>query len=225
MTTTPVSGASAAAQAAQAAKTADAKDKGAATNAVSGDFDTFLKLLTTQLRNQDPEDPVDSTQYVTQLATFSSVEQQVQMNQKLDGLVEAMSGGASSGLSRWIGVDVQSDGFAMFDGKTPVDVALEPPRGAKQAVMTVTGADGRAVERVKIDPEATSVSWEGKGAEAGAYGFSVAYTAGGKELGDVRGRVWSPVREARLENGAQILVLEGGHRAPAKDVTAVRGTG
>ena len=44
---------------------------------LSSDFETFLKMLTTQMQNQDPLNPVDSTDYATQLATFSSVEQQV----------------------------------------------------------------------------------------------------------------------------------------------------
>lgn len=51
------------------------------------DYNAFLQLLVTQLKNQDPTAPVDSTQYMAQLATFSQVEQQMQSNTKLDSLL------------------------------------------------------------------------------------------------------------------------------------------
>lgn len=51
------------------------------------DYDAFLLLLVTQLKNQDPTEPVDSTQYMSQLATFSQVEQAMQSNSKLDSLL------------------------------------------------------------------------------------------------------------------------------------------
>ncbi|MFV2001871.1 MAG: flagellar hook capping FlgD N-terminal domain-containing protein, partial [Paracoccaceae bacterium] len=53
---------------------------------VNSDFETFLKLLTTQLKNQDPLKPVDSSDFAVQLATFSSVEQQVKTNDLLTSL-------------------------------------------------------------------------------------------------------------------------------------------
>ena len=55
------------------------------------DFETFLTLLTTQMRNQDPLNPMESTQFVEQLATFTSVEQQIETNTKLDNLTAALT--------------------------------------------------------------------------------------------------------------------------------------
>ncbi len=55
------------------------------------DFQTFLKLLTAQMRNQDPLEPLDATQFVAQLASFSSVEQQIETNAKLDIMNEKLS--------------------------------------------------------------------------------------------------------------------------------------
>ncbi|MBC2887557.1 flagellar hook assembly protein FlgD [Ochrobactrum sp. CM-21-5] len=66
----------------------------------SVDYNSFLKLLVTQMQNQDPTQPMDATQYVSQLATFSNVEQAVQMNSKLETLI------ANSSLTQaegWIG--------------------------------------------------------------------------------------------------------------------------
>lgn len=53
------------------------------------DYDSFLKLLVAQMKNQDPTNPMDSTQYVAQLASFSQVEQSVNMNAKLDSLLQS----------------------------------------------------------------------------------------------------------------------------------------
>lgn len=53
------------------------------------DYDTFLKLLVAQMKNQDPTSPMESTDYVAQLATFSQVEQSVQIKNKLDEMIQA----------------------------------------------------------------------------------------------------------------------------------------
>lgn len=52
------------------------------------DYESFLKLLVAELKNQDPTEPMDSTEYVAQLATFSNVEQGIQTNNKLDDLIQ-----------------------------------------------------------------------------------------------------------------------------------------
>src|SRR5690606_21353716 len=57
----------------------------------SVDYNSFLRLLVAEMKNQDPTNPMDSTQYVAQLASFSQVEQSVQINNKLDQLLQANS--------------------------------------------------------------------------------------------------------------------------------------
>jgi flagellar basal-body rod modification protein FlgD len=52
------------------------------------DYESFLKLLVAELKNQDPTEPMDSTQYIAQLASFSNVEQGIQTNTKLDDLIQ-----------------------------------------------------------------------------------------------------------------------------------------
>ncbi len=66
-----------------ASQKADAKSK------TSVDYNSFLRLLVAQMKNQDPTQPMDSTQYVAQLATFSQVEQTVQSNAKLDQILQS----------------------------------------------------------------------------------------------------------------------------------------
>jgi flagellar basal-body rod modification protein FlgD len=59
------------------------------TSKTAVDYQSFLKLLIAEMKNQDPTKPMDSTQYVAQLATFSQVEQSVQTNSKLDQILQS----------------------------------------------------------------------------------------------------------------------------------------
>jgi len=73
----------------QNSATAASSVANAASTAASSQYTDFLTLLTTELQNQDPTKPMDPTQTVTQLATFSSVQQSVQSNQYLSALLDA----------------------------------------------------------------------------------------------------------------------------------------
>ncbi|MDP3895218.1 MAG: flagellar hook assembly protein FlgD [Mesorhizobium sp.] len=66
-----------------------ANTNAAAQSKTSVDYQSFLKLLVAEMKNQDPTNPMESTDYVAQLATFSQVEQSVQTNTKLDQLLQA----------------------------------------------------------------------------------------------------------------------------------------
>lgn len=71
--------------------TAATSNPTAASSGTAVDYQSFLKLLVAEMKNQDPTSPMESTDYVAQLATFSQVEQSVQMNAKLDQLLAASS--------------------------------------------------------------------------------------------------------------------------------------
>ncbi len=68
------------------------------TSASNLDYDSFLKLLTAQMKFQDPTKPMDSTQFVAQLASFSNVEQSIKMNSKLDALITSAALTQADGL-------------------------------------------------------------------------------------------------------------------------------
>ncbi|MFB9981718.1 flagellar hook assembly protein FlgD [Mesorhizobium kowhaii] len=85
------------------------------TSKTAVDYQSFLKLLIAEMKNQDPTKPMDSTQYVAQLATFSQVEQSVQTNTKLD---QIMSSSALSQADALIGRSITS-----ADGNTTGTVA------------------------------------------------------------------------------------------------------
>ncbi|WP_031554770.1 flagellar hook assembly protein FlgD, partial [Parvularcula oceani] len=74
----------------QAEEQAAAASKATMPTPTGADFEAFLKLLTAQVEHQDPLAPLDSTQFVEQLATFSSVEQQVQSNAHLEAIAKML---------------------------------------------------------------------------------------------------------------------------------------
>lgn len=69
------------------------------------DYDSFLKLLIAQMKNQDPTDPMDASEQIAQLATFSQVEQSIQMNSNLETLI---TGNALTNASSYIGKPITS---------------------------------------------------------------------------------------------------------------------
>lgn len=69
--------------------TAGTQNTASAQSATTVDYQSFLKLLVAEMKNQDPTNPMESTDYVAQLASFSQVEQSVQINTKLDQILQA----------------------------------------------------------------------------------------------------------------------------------------
>jgi flagellar basal-body rod modification protein FlgD len=101
------------------------------------DYDTFLQLLVTQMKNQDPLSPMDSTEYVAQLATFSQVEQSIQINEKLD---ELLQGSALSQADALIGREITS-----ADGKT-TGIVKEVKLNSNGITAVLEGGEEVAVE-------------------------------------------------------------------------------
>jgi flagellar basal-body rod modification protein FlgD len=190
------------------------------------DFQTFLTLLTAQMRNQDPLKPMESTEFVAQLASFSSVEQQVRSNDRLDKILSALGGGSAAGIAQWIGREVRAPVAATFDG-VPIEVEVTPRSGADQAMLVVRNALDQEVSRRQIDLGADVATWDGLNAMGqtvanGKYSFTVESYGDGEIIGSDPGRVYDKVSEVRLEDGEPVLILEGGERAAIGDISGVR---
>src|SRR5437588_11340467 len=77
---------------------------------IAQNFDTFLQLLTTQLKNQNPLDPLDTNQFTQQLVQFASVEQQINMNTQLTTLVSLQKASQPTQPMGFLGADATADG-------------------------------------------------------------------------------------------------------------------
>lgn len=196
------------------------------TGAIASDFETFLTLLTAQMRNQDPLKPMESTEYVAQLASFSSVEQQVRTNDSLGRIFDLLSGGAADGLAEWIGKEVRAPGKADYAG-TPVEVEVTPVQGAERSMLVVTNDFGQVVASQLVEPGDGMVTWNGttdlgSPASHGRYGFRLEGYAGDTKIGTSEGRIFAPVTEVRFRDGSPVLVTEQGWEVPLAEVTALR---
>ena len=195
-------------------------------NMISSDFETFLKMLTVQMENQDPLNPIESTDYAVQLATFSGVEQQVQTNDLLKAVQNQLGVMGMSDLVGWVGMEARAISPAHFDLQ-PIEVTPAVPSGATEAFMVVRNAAGQQIDRVQIPLTNEPIEWAGLGPTGqlvpeGNYTFHMqSYNATGL-LSEEQMAVYSEVVEARVEDGQTILVLDGGDEVSASDVDALR---
>ena len=193
---------------------------------ITSDFNTFLRMLTVQMQNQDPMNPIDSTDYAVQLATFSGVEQQVRTNQLLVEMQTRFQQMGMAEMASWIGKEARSNAPVRFDG-TPVTLSPNPARGATGAVLVVRDAQGQLVAREQIPVSAEPYLWLGADATGtplppGTYSLSLESLQGENVIFTGAMEHYSRVIEARGTPEGTKLVLEGGIEVPATAVTALR---
>lgn len=194
---------------------------------LNSDFETFLKMLTVQMQNQDPLNPMDSSEYSMQLATFSGLEQQVLTNDLLSSLIYMNSQSGMAELAGWIGLEGRSSGPAAFDGSTGIEVIVAPVDYADAAQLVVYDQAGTEVDRMDIGASDGRVIWDGSGAngatlDAGLYQFQVESYVNGNLTETSHGETWGRITEARNDSGAVILVLDGGGEVYSDAVSGVR---
>jgi flagellar basal-body rod modification protein FlgD len=197
-----------------------------AASALTSDFETFLLMLTTQMENQDPLNPIESQDFAVQLATFSGVEQQVKTND----LLEALSAGFGlSGLQQtagWIGMEARVGGAAKFDG-TPITLAPDPAPGADGATLIVGDVQGTVVAREVVPIGQSTIDWAGVSSDgvplpAGLYSFELESVSQGQVVATDAVEYYALVDEARQAGTDIEIVLRGGQSVLANDVTALR---
>lgn len=112
---------------------------------LSDNFDTFLTILTAQIQNQDPLEPMDSNQFTQQLVQFSGVEQQIRANSQLETLIKATNSNAGASLSGYLGQEAEINTRAAQFSGDPVNWRYSLPADAARVKITVTGQDGKVV--------------------------------------------------------------------------------
>ena len=193
---------------------------------LSSDFETFLKMLTTQMEYQDPLNPMDSTDFATQLATFSSVEQQVMTNDLLTDLNTQIGALSMAQLTGWIGMEARADMPIAFEGE-PVTLTLQTSDLADSAQLVIHDANGTLVQRLDIPPRGGEFAWAGLDSDGtplpnGQYSATVESYSQGDVIETHPAQVHATITEAR-QNGAQTeLVMAGGQTVLATDVAALR---
>lgn len=188
---------------------------------IAGDFNTFLTLLTAQLRNQDPLDPLDTDKFVSQLVEFSSVEQSIQANQNLETLIALQSGAETSRALAFLGETITFTGDRAVVQEGAAEWRYAIPAGASAVVLTVTDSSGRIVSEVAgslVAGEHAFVFTDG--AEGETYRLSVAAVdSNGANLAATT-RSLASVTAVSFASGAPLLATALGDIAP-QSVTRV----
>lgn len=193
---------------------------------ISSDFETFLKMLTVQMENQDPLNPTESGEYAQQLATFSGVEQAVLTNELLTSLMLQMNTSGMAQMADWVGKEARAAAPAHFDG-TPITIAPNPAAIADKVELVVFNQAGEEVQRMEIPKTAEPVEWAGTSPDGtpfpnGVYSFNVESSSNGEVVLNEVADIYARVNEVRSENGESVLILEGGVAVLATDVSALR---
>lgn len=126
--------------------------------------DAFLKLMIAQLKNQDPTKPADPTEFLGQLAQFSTVSGIQDMRDSIASLSDAMRGSQVLGGTALVGHAVLATGnAAVLDDINAVYGTTNIPAGASEAAIVITDASGQQVARVPLTPQPgeTEFVWDG----------------------------------------------------------------
>jgi flagellar basal-body rod modification protein FlgD len=132
---------------------------------IANNFQTFLTLLTTQLQNQNPLDPLDTNQFTAQLVQFAGVEQQLRQNDQLATLISLQKTAQSTAALGYVGYTVAVDGSkAPFDGTNSAAWTLDAPNDTTAAI-TITNSAGQTVfsGNYPISKGKANFTWDGKG--------------------------------------------------------------
>jgi flagellar basal-body rod modification protein FlgD len=191
---------------------------------LAGNFTQFLTLLTTQLKNQNPLDPMDTNQFTQQLVQYAGVEQQLKSNDRLDSILTNAKSSSAASATGFIGQSITADGksTALKSGKATW--TLTPARAATQATITITDAKGNVVatQTKALSAGAQSFTWDGRSSSGftsadGTYAIKVdAVDATGTKI-TVDTKVSGTVDGVDLSGSEPVLML-GSSRVPVSSV-------
>ena len=203
---------------------------------LDGDFQSFLKLLTVQLQNQDPTEPLDTNQLTDQITQFSQVEQQINTNKSLQKLIDSQNTSAINSAVSYIDRFVEYEGtdFYQRQGGAPL-LSYKLPEEAKSVTVSITSDTGKVIYSKDLTADggttpnvAHAIKWDGKDASGNPVAtgkYKVNVVAKNKSDGDITAitKVTDMVTEVALESGEVQLTL-GTIKVPASKVLAIKGT-
>ena len=193
---------------------------------ISSDYDMFLNMLTTQLENQDPTDPMDTDELSVQLATFSLVEQAALTNELLEKLLGEATGSGITKNANLFGKSVLSEAPVMFDGQT-IELYPTYSESAETAELVVRDETGTEVDRQSVDWGETTVSWngvtfDGQRLPDGAYSFEMENFEEDVRVATTPVSAFDTVVELRDSSEGTVIILRSGETVFADQITGVR---
>jgi flagellar basal-body rod modification protein FlgD len=200
-----------ASQNANYAKSTNSKDK------LAADMNNFLTLLTSQMKNQDPLSPMDSTEFTNQLVQFAGVEQQINANEHLESLLGLTQASISASAVSYIGKQVQAESntLPLQDGG-PGKFTYTLTDQAKEALVIIKDSSGKVVRTLNGDTESGThhMTWDGKDSKGnempdGAYTLEVQAT---KTDGSTMSNIYTTttgIATSVASDGNDVLIAAG----------------
>src|SRR5271155_1168205 len=187
-----------------------------ATQQLASNFNSFLTLLTTQLQNQDPLDPLDTNQFTQQLVEFTSVQQQVDMNTNLQTLITLQQTAAATSAMQFIGSTVTLTGTtSTLAAGSPATWSLTSPSPATGTV-TITNSSGQTAYTgsVSLNAGTQTYSWNGQGSNgvtwpAGQYNLAITDTSASGKPVTVSTQIQGTVSGVNLSQNPPQLIVNG----------------
>jgi len=194
---------------------------------IADNFDTFLTLLTTQLKNQNPLDPLDTNQFTQQLVQFTSVEQQLKTNDFLEAMMLATQNTGNTQAVSYVGKTVTASGSKseLVDGKATWNFAVEEPAAIS---VTVRDTAGNVVytKQGSVGQGESIFTWDGIGDDGnnkpdGSYSITIEGRDEDGGLVDVLTEMTGQVTGVDF-TGTEPVLIVGNARVNLSSVLSVR---
>lgn len=194
---------------------------------LANNFDTFLQLLTTQLKNQNPLDPLDTNAFTQQLVQFSGVEQQLKTNEFLEAMVLSTQTANSAQAVSYVGKIVTASGnkSELVDGAATWHFAVEQ---AANITATVRDANGSVVytKTGSVNQGESVFNWDGIGSDGrrrpdGSYSVTIEARNNDGKLISVATEMTGEVTGVDFSGSEPVLIIGGG-RVNLSAVLSVR---
>jgi flagellar basal-body rod modification protein FlgD len=221
MTTSTAAAGSAASTAAAAGSSASQQ--------IAGNFDEFLQLLTTQLQNQDPLDPMDANSFTQELVEFASVEQQIDMNTNMQTLISLQQATTDVSALELVGSTVTVSGSsATLSNATnsPASWTLNSPSAAT-ANITITNSSGQTVYTgtTSLNAGTQTYTWNGQGTNGttwpdGSYTLAINATGASNQSVAVTTQVQGVVTAVNT-SASPPTVTVGGQTVPMSEIESI----
>jgi flagellar basal-body rod modification protein FlgD len=229
VTTTSALGASSTPQTvATGAGSSTATSTASTLSSFSSNFDSFLQLLTAQLKNQDPLSPMDATQFTTQLVQFTGVQQMIQQNQNMQQLITLQTQSQVSNAISYIGKTIQATGQSAQLTQGAATFPYNVGVGATGATITIKNGSGQTVFTgpAAFGSGAQSFSWDGRNMSGiqqadGMYTYSIDARNASNNSVAVTTQLSGVVTGVETVGGNVVLNL-GSQSVPISDVQTVQ---
>jgi flagellar basal-body rod modification protein FlgD len=136
-----------------------------ATKSLTQTYDQFIKLLTAQLKHQNPLDPMKPEAFTSQLVEFASVEQSIATNKNIEKLLSVQTSNQMAMAVSYIGLSVTSPGDTNYSAGDGADYSYVMPLAAQSTTIQILNSSGQAVRTLsgEIATGAHNFAWDGKG--------------------------------------------------------------